>query len=337
MAPVLTSELRAQRAPATAALGGDGTPLGLILPAWPDLPQAPGATLRVPMPCLGGEACVQQGWWGGAVLQTSRTQGRDGLSLHLAQSEDFLWAVAELQVEQDLLGQAQAVYALLLQTVRESGKPQLLRVWNYLPRINAVEDGEERYQTFNRGRRRAFAAAGLSVGMGAPAACALGTAQGTLRVAVLAGREPVLSIENPRQVSAYDYPRQYGEEPPLFSRAAWLPQTGGRDLLFVSGTASIVGHATVHAGEVRAQTEESLRNIEAVLQSANARAGRPLWRLPELSGCVYVRHAEDYSVVRAALEDRGLRNFCYLQADVCRSDLLVEIEAEAQLGSFSDA
>lgn len=208
----------------------------------------------------------------------------EGLRLQWAQSEDFLWAVAELQVEHDLLRQAQAVYERLLQTVRQAGRPQLLRIWNYLPRINAIEGGEERYQTFNRGRRRAFAATGLPVGAGAPAACALGTAQGTLRVAVLAGREPVLTIENPRQVSAYDYPRQYGEAPPLFSRAAWLPQAGGRDLLFISGTASIVGHATVHAGDVRAQTEESLRNIEAVLQSANARACRGLPRDPRRPG-----------------------------------------------------
>ena len=332
MAPVLTSPLRARRAPGTENFETDDAPLGLILPASEALPSASVPTLQVPMPCLGGAAYAQQGWWGGEVQRTARTQGGDGLSLRLAQSEDFLWAVAELQDEQDLLRQAQAVYELLLQTVQDSGHPHLLRLWNYLPRINAVENGEERYQTFNRGRRRAFAAAGLSVGAGVPAACALGTAQGTLRVAVLAGRQPVTAIENPRQVSAYDYPRQYGEEPPLFSRAAWLPQDGGQDLLLVSGTASIVGHATVHAGDVRAQTEESLRNIEAVLQAANDRAGRPLWRLEDLSGCVYVRHAGDYPAIRACLQARGLHNFCYLQADVCRSDLLVEIEAEAEAG-----
>ena len=45
-----------------------------------------------------------------------------------------------------------------------------------------------------------------------------------------------------------------------------------------------------------------------------------------------VLHAHDYPVVRACLEARGLRGFCYLQAAVGRSDLLVEIEAEAQSG-----
>lgn len=308
------------------------SPLGLIVPArcTPPLPDVP--TLHVPMPELGGIACAQQGWWGGEVLQATRVPGDDELVLHYARSEDFLWAVAELSHERDLLRQSQALYGQLLRTVRAQGYPHLLRVWNYLPRINAVEYGEERYQTFNRGRRRAFAAAGLSVGAGAPAACALGTAQGTLRVGLLAGRRPVQAIENPRQVSAYAYPRQYGEEPPLFSRAAWLSQPGGRDLLLVSGTASIVGHATVHAGDVLAQTRESVRNIGAVLQVANARAGHPCWRLADLSGCVYVRHARDYPVVRRCLEDFGLHRFCYLQAEVCRSDLLVEIEAEAGPG-----
>ncbi|MEK9802294.1 MAG: hypothetical protein VW475_02675 [Curvibacter sp.] len=46
-----------------------------------------------------------------------------------------------------------------------------------------------------------------------------------------------------------------------------------------------------------------------------------------------MRHAEDYPAIRAGLESRGLRDFCYLQADICRSELLVEIEAEGQCGT----
>lgn len=333
MAHILLPELRARRAPGGQVYGEeDGQVLGLIVPTLADPSPAAAPALCVSMPCLGGASHAQQGWWGGRVLDTSRTQRADGLRLYRAYSEDFLWAVVEVHNRQDLLQQGQAAYQWLLQTAQDLGKPHLLRTWNYLPRINAVEQGEERYRTFNRGRRRAFAAAGLTVGTGAPAACALGTADGVLQVAVLAGRRPVVAIENPRQVSAYDYPRQYGEEPPLFSRAAWFAQDEGRDLLFVSGTASIVGHETLHAGDVRAQVQESVRNIEAVLQSAHAWAGAPLWRLQDLTGCVYVRYAVDYPVVRDCLEGLGLGGFCYLQADICRSDLLVEIEAEAQLG-----
>jgi hypothetical protein len=58
-------------------------------------------------------------------------------------------------------------------------------------------------------------------------------------------------------VSAYDYPRQYGPAAPSFSRAALTPDP----LLLISGTASIVGHASVHLGDVTAQLEETLANL----------------------------------------------------------------------------
>lgn len=331
-------DLWTQRMPAGAApdqAGRNGPLLGRIIPTLaPPSGASSGDTpvFRVPMPCLGGPDHLQQGWWGGEVQETASAQTDSGLRLHYARSADVLWACVEVHNTQDLLSQGQAAYELLLQTVRTQGRPHLLRLWNYLPRINAIEQGEERYQSFNRGRRRAFRAAGYTVADGAPAACALGLQAGAFQVAALAGRRPATAIENPRQVSAYHYPRQYGEEPPIFSRAAWLPQAGGRDLLFVSGTASIVGHETLHAGDVLAQTRESVRNIEAVLQVANERAGAPLWRLADLSGCVYVRHARDYPLIRDCLESLGLRRYGYLQADICRSDLLLEIEAEGQLG-----
>lgn len=329
MARVLTSQLWARRAPAQEEFGADGPALGLVAPVVEGLHlPAELPALQVSMTCLGGQAHAQQRWWGGPVLGQECTQHGEGLRLHLRYSRDFLWAVVEVHSQQGLLQQGEGAYRLLLRTVQERERPHLLRVWNYLPRINALEEGEERYQTFNRGRRQAFAAAGRPVGAGAPAACALGTAQGVLQVAVLAGRRPAVAIENPRQVSAYDYPRQYGAAPPLFSRAAWLPQDGGQDVLFISGTASIVGHQTVHAGDVLAQTHESVRNIQALLQRASEQSGAPPWRLEDLTGCVYVRHAADYAGVRDCLERLGLHRFCYLQADICRSDLLVEIEAE---------
>ena len=102
--------------------------------------------------------------------------------------------------------------------------------------------------------------------------------------------------------------------------------------LLVSGTASIVGHETVHAGDVRAQTLETLLNLRTVIQAANAR-GSAVFDLRELDCVVYVRHARDLPVVRAVFEDAvgagspAARGAVYLRADICRSDLLVEIEA----------
>lgn len=160
-----------------------------------------------------------------------------------------------------------------------------------------------------------------------PAACALGVAQGPLSVAFLAGVSRVTPIENPRQVSAYQYPKAYGPRSPTFSRAA-LARLAGQEILFISGTASIVGHESVHTGDVVAQTHESLDNILAVLSEVTKATGSKRFSLASLSFRVYLRHANDAQAVRVVMAQRvGEAAMHCFQADVCRSDLLVEVEA----------
>jgi chorismate lyase / 3-hydroxybenzoate synthase len=137
-------------------------------------------------------------------------------------------------------------------------------------------------------------------------------------------------VENPRQVSAYHYPQQYGTHSPVFSRAALVRHRGSL-ALFISGTASIVGHRSAHVGDIAAQTRETLLNIDALLSEANAAAGGAHFDLGALTGKVYVRRPADLPVIRAQLAPAlaaGAR-FIYLQADICRQDLSVEIEAAA--------
>ena len=334
MALDIASHLWTRRQPSNSPLPVGCEPLGQLSVVDAGVPvKVPGLCLPLQMDCLGGAEHTQQLWWSEAPAELSAPVVLPGIRMRHAVSGDFAWVAVDIDDDQDLLVHSELAYERILRTVRELGRPHLLRVWNYIPRINGMESGEERYRTFNRGRRAAFRVAGYENAASVPAACALGTQQGPLQIAVLASRQPVITIENPRQVSAYHYPRQYGDEPPLFSRAAWFPQAGARDLLFISGTASIVGHASWHPGDVLAQTRESLLNIEAVIEAANQRAGKAQWSLQDLSGCVYVRHAADYAEIRAHLESRGLHRFCYLEGDICRSELLVEIEAEAQLGN----
>src|SRR5690606_8695476 len=114
-----------------------------------------------------------------------------------------------------------------------------------------------------------------------------------------------------------------------FSRAA-LVYPPGQEVLFISGTASIVGHRSLHDGDVHAQSHETLDNIAAVLAEANrvSLAGR--FGLDGMSYRAYVRHAEHFDAVRRVLQERcGDAPAIYLQADVCRVELLVEIEAMA--------
>ncbi len=222
----------------------------------------------------------------------------------------------------------QTAYESVFELLESHGYNAVLRFWNYFPGINQVSHDMERYRQFNIGRQDAFVSHGRSVMANVPAACALGSAAGGLQIAFLAARAEMLCIENPRQVSAYHYPSQYGPRSPTFSRAC-LVNLWGRDMLFISGTASIVGHETLHDGDVAAQTRESLQNIAAVVAEANRRALSADFRLDNLAYKVYVRHPEDLPGVRHEMMQAigAPVSAMFLQADACRADLLVEIEA----------
>ena len=95
----------------------------------------------------------------------------------------------------------------------------------------------------------------------------------------------------------------------------------------MSGTASIVGHETIHRGDVIAQTRETLVNIGALLAEANRVVGSTRYSLDALQLKVYVRRPADLAAIKATLSARTAASTIFLKADICREDLLVEIEA----------
>ncbi len=217
---------------------------------------------------------------------------------------------------------ARSAYRAMFELVEREGCPHLWRVSNYLPGITRVEGGEERYRAFNAGRRQAFAARNRGAEQ-APAACGLGCDGNALLMFFLAGDEPGRHIENPRQTSAFRYPEQYGASRPMFPRATMVA-----GMLFISGTASIVGHESRHVGDAALQTDETVRNIDAVLAEAR-QAGRA-FRREDLRLKVYLRHADDLAVVQERLRAAGFASpAAFLQAEICRPELDVEIEAHA--------
>ncbi|MGA7966275.1 MAG: Rid family hydrolase, partial [Gammaproteobacteria bacterium] len=272
-------------------------------------------------------------WQGSGQL----TQGRRG-ALRYRHDEEMLFGVIalpeamfEADAEKTPLQQAaESAYGQVFALLDSMRFPHLLRVWNYIADINIHSFGLERYRQFNLGRQDAFLGHGREVVGNVPAASALGSAQGPLTIAFLAGRAVPQGIENPRQISAYQYPQQYGPRSPTFSRASLVRLEQG-EVLFVSGTASIVGHASLHPGDVVAQTRETMANIEAVLAEANRLAHQTRFVLGDLYYKVYVRDPADLEQIRAELAQHvgDALKAVYLQADVCRQDLLLEIEAIA--------
>ena len=135
-----------------------------------------------------------------------------------------------------------------------------------------------------------------------------------------------MPVENPRQIPAWRYSSRFGPRPPCFARAT-IAELDGAHVLLIGGTASIVGETSVHEDDVRRQTAESLRNLAALVETAegpSGDAGRTLDRLESVR--VYVRRPEDAAVVAEMVAALG-PDVELVIADICRPELLVEIEA----------
>jgi chorismate lyase/3-hydroxybenzoate synthase len=227
----------------------------------------------------------------------------------------------------DLAPLTRTLYDQLFALAEEAGYPHLLRVFNYLPGITRVEAGQERYRRFNEGRHEAFAARGRVV-EAAPAACALGSAGELQTLYFIAARKAGQPLENPRQISAYRYPTRYGPRSPTFCRAMVARDAAGA-MLFLSGTASIVSHESQHPDDAAAQLAETLRNLRALLTESRRQGYR--FEERDLMLKAYLRRPEDRGLVERGLAEAGLgRAPILLRAEICRAELLLEIEGYAR-------
>ena len=257
------------------------------------------------------------------------SSGRDANGVAWASDGALMFGALQVDEHQHggIIGASEHAYARMLEALPAHAYPHLLRIWNYLDAITDGEDDSERYREFCVGRARGIGAIDTST---LPAATAIGRVDGVrvLQVYWLAAREAGTPLENPRQVSAYRYPRQYGPQAPSFARAM-LPPSGSAMPLLLSGTAAVVGHVSRHAGELQAQIEETFANFDALLGAARAvRPPLPPGFGPGTRLKVYVRDEADLPLVAAALEarfgDRVPR--ILLHAAICRRELAVEID-----------
>ncbi len=224
---------------------------------------------------------------------------------------------------------SQNTYEALLDVAQQQGYPYLVRAWNYIDAINHGEGDSERYKQFCLGRHNAF----HSQSKGAetipyPAASAVGHHANSLTAYLLAAKSPGEHFENPEQVSAYRYPRQYGPKSPSFARATL---NGERNALYISGTASIKGHNTLHPEDTEAQLTVTFDNIQQLLGHVAQRS--ELNKTPAMTQLkVYVRHPHEYDMIRSHVESQFPgADILYVQGDICRADLNVEIDGTCYL------
>lgn len=226
-----------------------------------------------------------------------------------------------------------------------------IRLWNFIPQILSPLGGlKHRYMVFNAGRFDALSAwLGGEGGLDRSVATASGVGhQGRdLLIHCLASEVAGEPVENPRQVSSYRYSRRYGPKPPCFARATRFRPPDAEPWLLVGGTASVVGEDSQHETCLRQQLRETLLNLVAVVHAGGAPAGEP-----DLSGDdlvreliqrfrhlrVYYVRQEDRRFLGEELTQRldAGTELEWVRADLCRPELLVEIEGVADLAREPD-
>lgn len=262
-------------------------------------------------------------WWAGEIGESADTCGA-------AWAHGDRYAMAALSLDcpgEDIEAAAQRAYERLITCVRPSAHPYLLRIWNYFPAINAGDGDGERYRRFCVGRARGVDG---RFNDPPPAATAIGASEpgARLHIVALCASVPAIALENPRQTPAWRYPREYGPVSPGFSRGALLDADTDTPRLLASGTASIVGHVSQHLGDAAAQLRESLANLDALLAEGGVHARRRF----DAAGCealrVYLRDPADLAAAQAIVAAAGLPldRVAFLQGDVCRRELAVELE-----------
>lgn len=259
-----------------------------------------------------------------------------------AESLLFIEGIPSHDFTENVHQQSDEVFAKLnnILSVFDFEVDDIVRQWNYIGNIVSFRNGKQNYQEFNDARSRYYANGSWNNGY--PAATGIGTDGEGIIVGGIAFRRAdengVYPIDNPLQVAAHVYSKSVlvdeaanaVKSTPKFERAKLIESESGV-CCFVSGTAAIRGEQSCKGSTAAEQTLMTIENIDHLVSQENlVRYGCKAYRLEYRKLHVYIKHAEDYAEVRSVVEQRYPNlnlPVIYSVADVCRDELLVEIEA----------
>ena len=254
----------------------------------------------------------------------------------------FLGGVIGDVLHQSIREQSDDVFAHIDEVLKEERMPisAIIRQWNYIEKITECDvTGHQHYQDFNDARSLFYENVEWKTGY--PAATGIGTQWGGVMIDmdVLLCKDKtvqVAGVDNPLQVAAHAYSQKVllGETvlqrktTPKFERAkaVWKEDHG---FIYISGTAAIRGELSLEGVGIEEQTLATLENIEYLVSADNLkRTGVPVTKNTELINFrVYVKHWEDLEKARKVVETRYPDlPAIYTLTDVCRTELLIEIE-----------
>lgn len=217
-----------------------------------------------------------------------------------------------------------AAYIELHSSIRSSGGGEVVRMWNFIPDLLApTEAGRDRYMSFNEGRYEAMCewfGGESNLLTRAPAASGVGTSSDDLSIHALIASEPGVAFQNPRQAPAVCYSKRFGPRPPCFARA-----TRCGDVLLVSGTAAITGEDSV-VGSLELQLGVTFQNLRALLHACYGHDDLGVFRHVR---AYFPRITDTSEIERRTREEFGVAKLELVNVDLCRRELLVEIEGVA--------
>jgi len=220
----------------------------------------------------------------------------------------------------------------------------IVRQWNYVGEILDLSYANGRtmqnYQIFNEVRNSYYTKYRKCLNF--PAATGIGMSSAQVGIDCYAignsSNVQIIPISNPNQEESYQYGQDVlvgdaivHKQAPQFERAILL-KSGASSRLIISGTAAIIGQKTIGIGDVVQQTKTTIDNIETLVSRTNL-----------MNHCsnneeypdkysylrVYVKYRSDIKTVRQICTEKyGDVPMTFVQADICRDNLLVEIEAE---------
>jgi len=236
---------------------------------------------------------------------------------------------------------SERAFKMALSILSEEGLSikNIIRQWNYIENIAIVDDinAPQNYQDFNDVRALYYDQ--VQFDRGYPAATGIGQDTGGVIIGLIAVSEAdninIKPIANPGQIDAHRYSELVLEGnseqkcTPKFERAK-LVSIGSRNYIYVSGTASILGEKTVHEGDVEKQTLTTIENIKRLFAKENQDKLGLSFDVSQIRFShlrVYVKYKKDIPAVQKVCDaELNCKSSLFLESDVCRENLLVEIE-----------
>ena len=277
----------------------------------------------------------------GPTKLRSSWETTDGTAMELLRGPDFAlisaclpnlrtMSPADVRV---LTAEAYTEIGRALHSLVKTGPHHPVRFWNHIPGVlDDVGDQQNRYMAFNAGRFAAFTTWYGDVDAfdhRVATATGVGNDGDDLIIHCLSARQPGIAVANPRQIAPHRYSRRYGPMPPCFARATRLESTG---TLLVGGTASVVGEASAHGGDLPKQFAETMTNLAALADAAYGEAASEAASLARYRSLrVYHPQHADRPALAAMLTGAmpAVNDIEWIHTDLCRPELLVEIEGLA--------